>query len=106
MADIFEIVGKFAIEGADKAKKEINDVTNTGEKSSSALSKFGKVMGTVGKGVLAVGGAVSAGSVALVKSVQSSYGELQQNLGGSEAVYGQYASNIQNFTFSIIFFDV
>lgn len=95
MADIFQIVGKFAIEGADKAKKNISDVTAQGEKSSSALSKFGKVMGTVGKGVLAVGGAVTAGSVALVKGVQSSYGELQQNLGGSEAVYGQYASNIQ-----------
>ena len=95
MADIFEIVGRFAIEGAGKAKKDIEDVTNTGEKSSSALGKFGKVMGTVGKSVLAVGGAVGAGSVALVKSVQSSYGELQQNLGGSEAVYGQYASNIQ-----------
>ena len=95
MADIFSIVGRFAIEGADKAKRDIDDVTKTGEKSSSALGKFDKVMGTVGKGVLAVGGAISAGSVALVKSVQSSYGELQQNLGGSEAVYGQYASNIQ-----------
>lgn len=95
MADIFEIVGKFAIDGADKAKKEINDVTSTGEKSSSALGKFGKLVGAVGKGVLAVGGAVSAGSVALVKSVQSSYGELEQNLGGSKAVYGQYASDIQ-----------
>lgn len=95
MADIFQIVGKFAIEGADKAKREITDVTSQGEKSSSALTKFGKVMGTIGKGVLAVGGAVGAGSVALVKNVQSSYGELQQNLGGSEAVYGQYANNIQ-----------
>ena len=95
MADIFEIVGKFAIDGADKAKKDINDIADAGEKSSSKLGKFGKVLGGVGKGVLAVAGAVSAGGVALVKSVQSSYGELQQNLGGSEAVYGQYASNIQ-----------
>lgn len=95
MADIFEIVGKFAIDGADKAKKDINDIADAGEKSSSKLGNFGKVLGGVGKGVLAVTGAVSAGGVALVKSVQSSYGELQQNLGGSEAVYGQYASNIQ-----------
>ena len=95
MADIFEIVGKFAIDGADKAKKDINDIADAGEKSSSKLGKFGKVLGGVGKGVLAVAGAVSAGGVALVKSVQSSYGELQQNLGGSEAVYGEYANNLK-----------
>ena len=45
MADIFEIVGKFAIDGADKAKKEIDDVSASGEKSSS---KLGKVMGGMG----------------------------------------------------------
>ena len=97
MADIFEIVGKVSLDGVDKAEKELNGLTDTGEKSSGKLSKFGSVMGTVGKGVLAVGGAVASGSVALVKTVQSSYGELQQNLGGSEAVFGQYAKNIQKY---------
>lgn len=95
MADIFEIVGKISLDGVDKAEKELKGLTDSGEQSSSKLSKFGKVMGTVGKGVLAVGTAVATGSVALVKGVSSSYGELQQNLGGSEAVYGQYAKNIQ-----------
>ena len=52
-------------------------------------------MGAVGKGVLAVGTAVGTASVALVKGGSSNFGELQQNLGGSEAVYGQYAKNIQ-----------
>lgn len=95
MADLFEIVGKISLDGVDKAERELNGLSDSGEKSSSKLSKFGKVMGTVGKGVLAVGTAVGAGSVALVKGVSSSYGELQQNLGGSEAVFGKYASNIQ-----------
>lgn len=95
MADLFELVGRFAIEGADKAKKEIDDVTDAGENSSSKLSKLSGIATAVGKSVLAVGTAVTAGSVALVKGVSSSYGELQQNLGGSEAVFGQYASNIQ-----------
>ena len=95
MADLFEIVGKVSLDGVDKAERELNGLTDTGEKSSSKLSKFGKVMGTIGKGVLAVGTAVGAGSVALVKGVSSNYGELQQNLGGSEAVFGKYAKNIQ-----------
>lgn len=95
MADIFEIVGKISLDGVDKAEKELKGLSDEGEKSSGKLSKFGSVMGAVGKGVLAVGTAVGAGSVALVKSVSSSYGELQQNLGGSEAVYGKYAKNIQ-----------
>ena len=95
MADLFQIVGKVSLDGVDKAERELNNLSNTGEKSSSKLSKFGKVMGTIGKGVLAVGTAVGAGSVALVKGVSSNYGELQQNLGGSEAVFGKYAKNIQ-----------
>ena len=95
MADLFEIVGKVSLDGVDKAERELNGLSDTGEKSSSKLSKFGKVMGTIGKGVLAVGTAVGAGSVALVKGVSSNYGELQQNLGGSEAVFGKYAKNIQ-----------
>ena len=95
MADLFEIVGKVSLDGVDKAERELNGLTDTGEKSSSKLSKFGKVMGTIGKGVLAVGTAVGAGSVALVKCVSSNYGEFQQNLGSSEAVFGKYAKNIQ-----------
>ena len=101
MADLFEIVGKVSLDGVDKAERELNGLTDTGEKSSSKLSKFGKVMGTIGKGVLAVGTAVRAGSVALVKGVSANYGELQQNLGGSEAVFGKYASNIQKIGESV-----
>ena len=95
MADIFEIVGKISLDGVDKAEKELKGLSDEGEKSSGKLSKFGSVMGAVGKGVVAVGTAVGTASVALVKGVSSSFGELQQNLGGSEAVYGKYAKNIQ-----------
>jgi hypothetical protein len=42
-------------------------------------------------GVKAVGGAM----LNFGKEVVSSYGELEQNLGGSEAVFGEYASKIQ-----------
>lgn len=95
MADIFEIVGRIGLDGVDKAEKELKNFSGEGEKTSSKLSKLGGVAKAVGKGVLAVGSAAVTGSVALIKGVQGAYGELQQNLGGSEAVFGQYASNIQ-----------
>ena len=79
MADIFEIVGRVSIEGIDKAEKDWKGIAGTGEQTSSKLSKLGSIASTVGKGILAVGGAVVTGSVALVNGVQSSYGELQQN---------------------------
>ena len=92
MADLFEIVGRVSLDGIDDAERELNGLTSTGERTSN---KFGKVMSAIGKTVLAVGTAVGAGSVALVKGVSESFGELQQNLGGSEAVFGKYAKNVQ-----------
>ena len=35
MADLFEIVGKVSLDGVDKAERELNGLTDTGEKSSS-----------------------------------------------------------------------
>lgn len=98
MADIFEIVGKFAINGADKAKKEINDVTSTGEKSSS---KLGKVMGGMGKLASTAGKAVGAGLlaggtaiVALGKQAVSAYGEYEQLVGGVETLFKESADTV------------
>ena len=95
MADIFEIVGKVSLDGLNETEKNLNNLTNTGEQSASKLSKLGSIAKSVGKGVLTFGASVATGTVALVKNVQGSYGELQQNLGGSEAVFGEYAENIQ-----------
>ena len=95
MTDLFELVGRFVIEGVDEAKKDIGSVVGAGEQSSSTLSKLGGVARSVGKSVLAIGTAVTAGSFALIKGVQASYGELQQNLGGSVAVFGDYATEVQ-----------
>lgn len=81
MADIFEIIGKMSLEGTETVEKGLNKV--------SSIAKG------VGTAILGVTGAVATGSVALVKGVQAEFGELQQNLGGSEAVFGQYASEIQ-----------
>ena len=95
MADIFEIIGRISLDGLNDAERNLNNLTGAGEQSASKLSKLGGIAKTVGKGVLVATGAVVTGAVGLVKQVSSSYGELQQNLGGSEAVFGEYAQNIQ-----------
>lgn len=87
MADIFEIVGRLSIDGVDKAEKELNGVSGT-------ASKVGSVMKGVGTGLLAVTGAVATGSVALIKSVSSSYGALQQSIGGIETLFGENAGKV------------
>ena len=75
MADIFEIVGKISLDGLDKAEKDLKGFSDTGEQSTSKLSKLSGVAKTVGKGVPIGTGAVATGAVALVKSVSGAYGQ-------------------------------
>ena len=69
MADIFEIVGRVSLDGIDRAERELNNFTDTGERTSSRLSKFGSIAKTVGKGILVGTGAVVTAGVGLVKKV-------------------------------------
>lgn len=85
--ELFKIFGTLALKGVDSAEKELKDLTGEAEKSSSKLSKFGSVMKGIGKGVLVTTGAVATGSVALIKKVSSSYGALQQSIGGIETLF-------------------
>lgn len=94
MADIFEIVGKVSLDGLDKAEKDLKGFSNEGEKSSSKLSKLGGIAKTVGKGLLVGTGAVVTGAVGLVKQVSSSYGQLQQSIGGIETLFGDSAQKV------------
>lgn len=75
----------------DELKKSGNEAENSGgkfDKLGGILKGVGAVMGTV---------AVAAGAAAfkLGKEVVQQFGELEQNLGGSEAVFGEYAASIQ-----------
>ena len=98
--EVFKLLGTLALQGVDEAKKDINDVTGTAEKSSSKIgsvfSKIGKFAGTCVKGI-ATGIGVAAGAIGTltVKSL-SMAGELEQNMGGSEAVFGKYADKMQD----------
>ena len=94
MADIFEIVGKISLDGLDKAEKDLKGFSDTGEQSTSKLSKLGGIAKTVGKGLLIGTGAVVTGAVGLVKQVSSSYGQLQQSIGGIETLFKDSAQKV------------
>ena len=85
--ELFKLVGKLAIEGVDEAHEQLDGVTDK-------AGKFKNAMGMIGKGALAVTGAVATGTVALVKSVSGAYGELQQSIGGIETLFGASADKV------------
>ena len=97
--DLFELVGTIAIKNSD-AIQALEETSKEGEKTESKLSKFfsgvGKAAGVAGKAIaagLAVG--ASAMGALTVKALNLS-GELEQNMGGSEAVFGKYADKMQD----------
>lgn len=95
---LFELLGVIAIKNRD-ANNALDETQQKGQETESKLSKtftaVGKGAAAVGKAVatgLAVGGAAMAGLT--VKALNLS-GELEQNMGGSEAVFGEYAGKMQ-----------
>ena len=95
---LFELLGTIAIKNSE-ANKALDETSQKGEstksKLTSALSKVGSVAATAGKAVatgLAAGGAAMA--TLTVKALNLS-GELEQNMGGSEAVFKEYAGSMQ-----------
>ena len=78
----------------NKYDKQLNEVGDTADKTTSKLSKIGKIAGTVGKGLLIGAGVVATGAIGLVKQVSSSYGALQQSIGGIETLFGNSAQKV------------
>ena len=97
--DLFKLLGTIEVDNS-KANQALDETSNKGQQTQSKLSKaFGAVgrgAAVVGKAVvtgLAAGGAAMAGLT--VKALNMS-GELEQNMGGSEAVFGKYAGKMQD----------
>lgn len=97
--DIFKILGTIAIDSS-AANKAMDDAAQKAEKThskfSSAFSKIGEGAVWAGKQIakgLAVGAA--AMTTLTIKSLDLA-GELEQNMGGAEAVFGECAANMQN----------
>jgi phage-related protein len=83
--------GKESKDGGDaveKAGKQAGD-------SEGRFSKLGGVLKGLAAGMGTVAVAAGAIAVKLGKEVVQAFSELEQNLGGSEAVFGEYAAAIQ-----------
>lgn len=94
------IQGKIAagMKGAgSQATKQLGDEVNAGGGPFQAA--LGKLDGIAKAGGLAIAGGIAAGATGiatLTGKMLNARAELEQQLGGSEAVFGQYATNIQN----------
>ncbi len=92
--------GKIAsgMKGAgSKATGQLADELNAG--SSPVQGAMSKLGGVAKAGGLAIGAGIAAGALgiaALTKKMALSGAELEQQLGGSEAVFREYAADIQN----------
>lgn len=111
--ELFKLLGKIVVDNSEANKaltetsaaaretaEDFEDVSSSGEKSSG---KLGKVFSKIGSGALALGKTVATGLAAgatalggLTVKALSAAGELEQNMGGSEAVFKEYATKMQD----------
>lgn len=84
-----------AEDSGDEIEKAGEKAKKSGDDAEKGVSGWEKLASTGGKAALAVGAAAGAAAVALGKEVVTQFSELEQNLGGSEAVFGEYANEIQ-----------
>ncbi len=99
----FELAGKKAKEIKEKLEPVINVCKNIAKAAAKITFKAAEVgakavstaVNGAKKAFLAYGTAATGAALAIGTAAAKSYGELEQNLGGSEAVFGKYASTIQ-----------
>lgn len=96
--DLFELLGTIAIENGE-ANKALDETSAKGEKTQSKLSK---AFSSIGKGAIAVGKTIGTGLVVaggaiggLTVKAMGMAGSLEQNMGGSEQVFKEYAGKMQ-----------
>ena len=80
---------------ADDLSDELEENGEEAEEAGKKWGGFGTVLKSVGAAMGAAVVAAGAAAIGLGKAVVESFGELEQNLGGSEAVFGEYAASIQ-----------
>lgn len=81
--------------GAQATKNLESEVNANSGGFQSAMSKLGAIAKTGGIAIAAGIGASSVGVTKLTTSMLNARAELEQQLGGSEAVFGQYSADIQ-----------
>ena len=80
---------------ADGFGDEVEDAANQSDRAKERFEKLNGVLKSVGIAMGSVLIAAGAAVYKLGKAVVEQFGQLEQNLGGSEAVFGEYAASIQ-----------
>ena len=103
--ELFKILGTIAVDSAD-ALKALKDVQQEG---GNTESKLGKAFSAMGKGAAVAGKAIATGlaaggaaMAALTTKALSASGELEQNMGGAEAVFGSLGNSIAEMSTTVI----
>ena len=103
--ELFKLLGTIAIDSAE-ALKALKDAQQEGEKTES---KLGKAFSAIGKGAAVAGKAIATGlavgataMAGLTMKALSASGELEQNLGGAEAVFGDLGDSISKMSTTVI----
>lgn len=98
MADIFELVGRMRVEGADRVRSELAGVSKSGKDTESnlggVLTKVGGVVGAVGKAAVAGVAVAAGGIVAITKGAVEQYAEYEQLVGGVQKIFGDNAAKV------------
>ena len=76
-------------------ERELKNAGKAADDNSQRFEKLGSVLKGAGVAMAAVAAAAGAAAIKMGKDVVKAFGELEQNLGGSEAVFGEYAARIQ-----------
>ncbi len=97
--DLFKLLGTIEIDNKN-ANKSLDETSQKGEQAKGRLSK---AFTSIGKGAIAVGKTVVTGLavaggafMGLTAKALMAGGELEQNIGGSEAVFKKYARSMQD----------
>lgn len=103
--EIFKIVGEVAAKGVKETQRDLEDVGDTAENSSSKLgsffSKMGSMAATAGK-AMAAGLAVGTTALGfLSKSSIQAYGDYEQLVGGIETLFGTGGKSIEEYAKSV-----
>ena len=96
--NLFKIFGQIALDTAE-AEEGLSHVGKSAEKTES---KMGKAFDKIGSAAVACGKVIATGLAAgaaafgaLTTKALNLAGDLEQNLGGAEAVFGQFASKME-----------
>ncbi len=85
-------------EDADDMGEELEEAADAAEKSESKFEKLGSVLKTVGAAMGTVVVAAGAATVKLATEVVQQFGELEQNMGGAVAVFGDHANELMTIS--------